>query len=86
MEVADAITMAILSALIKKRLAIMQARYTLVFGELTQWIHRPQIIGHGGAIENTSYLAKGFSSIRFKDESDVSKILKKGPLLFNRTV
>ena len=53
--------------------------------ELIQWLQGPIILGHGGAVESTNYLSKGFCSVRFKEESDVSKILEKGPLLFNRT-
>ena len=76
-QVEEAITVAIPPALIKKQLAV-QTKLTLVLGfsgrvpnryELIQWIQGPQVLGHGGAIENTNYLTKGFCSVRFKEDS-----------------
>ena len=70
-----------------------QARYTVVFGftgripnqyEVTQWLQSPTMLGGKDKMDSVNYLAKGFYSMRFKEEDDVRKILWKGSLFYNR--
>ena len=79
---------------IVKRQLVEQANLTLVFGfmgripnrfELTQWIHSNQVLGLPDAIDHASYLDKGFFSVRFKEMSAVGHIIRRGPLVFNRS-
>ena len=86
----DTVTVAIPPAIIKKQLAA-QAKLTLIFGfmgrvpnryEVVQWIQGHEVLRMTRMIDNACYLSKGFYSVRFKEESAVSKILEKGQLSF----
>ena len=70
-----------------------QARYTVVFGftgrtsnryEVVQWLQSPAVLGGKDKVESATYLAKGFYSVRFKEEEDAKEILWKGSLYYNR--
>ena len=81
--------------IVKKGL-VEQARYTVVFGftgripnqyEVIQWLQSPAALcGGKDKVDSATYLAKGFYSVRFKEEDDVRQILWKGSLFYNRAI
>ena len=88
----DTIVVTVPTEIVKNGL-VEQARYIVVFGftgripncyEVTQWLQSPTMLGGKDKVDSVNYLAKGFYSVRFKEEDDTSQILRKGALYYNR--
>ena len=72
---------------------VEQAKFTIVLGftgnipshyEVIQWLQSLVVLGGKDKADSATYLAKGFYSMRFKEEDDVRKILWKCSLFYNR--
>ena len=72
-------------AKVKRQLAKL-ASFSMVFGfmvrvpmryELINWINGFGVLGIKGAVEFINYLAKGFFTIKFNDQSAMTKVLAK---------